>query len=165
MSKRLLSLQEAADYVGLSKATLHRAVKAGEVTYKLDNRKRYKIDPADMARAYPDDVDNDRLPERMRDGTKQKGTFSDAYAEPGALPLLKQEIAFLKEKLENFNMERDRERSQLSAEIDSLRKQLDKADEQRGAFTKLLEAQNNASEPYQTAATDKAWWQKLVAVE
>ncbi|MEL7031598.1 MAG: helix-turn-helix domain-containing protein [Pseudomonadota bacterium] len=150
MSKRLLSLQEAANYVGLSKATLHRAVKAGEVTYKLDNRKRYKIEPAEMARAYPDDVDNDRLPERMRDETKQKETFPNGYLEPNETPLLKQEIAFLREKIDDMNIHHNRERSQMAAEIDNLRERLEDADEQRGAYTRLLEAQNRVSEPEQS---------------
>ncbi|MDJ0921035.1 MAG: helix-turn-helix domain-containing protein [Henriciella sp.] len=136
MSKRLLSLQEAADYVGLSKATLHRAVKAGEIAYELDRRKRYKIEPSEMARAYPDDVDNDRLPERMRDTAKQKGTFPTAYSEPDALPLLRQELAFLKEKIGDMRVYHDRERSQMAAEIDNLRERLEHADEQRGAYTR-----------------------------
>jgi len=163
MSKRLLSLQEAADYVGLSKATLHRAVKAGEVTYTLDNKKRYKIDPTEMARVYPDDVENDRLPERMRDTAKQKGTFPNAYSEPDALPLLRQEIAFLKEKIDDMSMYHDRECSQMAAEIDNLRERLEHADEQRGAFTKLIEAQNRVSEREDETPTPKPWWQRAFA--
>lgn len=49
----MLTLAEAAERVGKSKPTLQRAIKAGKLSASRDEHGAYRIDPAELARAYP----------------------------------------------------------------------------------------------------------------
>lgn len=51
----MLTLAEAATQVGRSKPTRQRAIKAGRMSATRDEHGAYRIDPAELARAYPND--------------------------------------------------------------------------------------------------------------
>ncbi|WP_052003502.1 excisionase family DNA-binding protein [Microvirga sp. BSC39] len=48
-----LSLREAAEQTGVSKSTIFRAIQAGRMSAQRDDDRNFKIDPAELFRAYP----------------------------------------------------------------------------------------------------------------
>jgi len=66
-----LSLRDAAEKIGKSKATLWRAVKAGKISAVPDGLGTYRVDPAELARAFPHDT-------ASRESMQHFGSLSEA---------------------------------------------------------------------------------------
>ncbi len=68
-----LSLKDAADRIGKSKATLWRAVKAGKLSATPDEAGAYRVDPAELARAFPPEAVSSaplKQPETLSEATE-----------------------------------------------------------------------------------------------
>jgi excisionase family DNA binding protein len=48
----MFSLSQAAKHAGVSKATIHRAIKSGKISAARPGHGSYKIDPAELSRVY-----------------------------------------------------------------------------------------------------------------
>jgi len=55
----MLSLSQSAKATSVSKATVHRAIKSGKLSATRNEDGSYRIDPAELNRVYPFDMDND----------------------------------------------------------------------------------------------------------
>ena len=135
-----LTLGEAAKQVGKSKATLSTAIKKGKLSYVSKDSAGYQIDPAELFRVYPRQTPNgDDKPQTEQSATPQSNT-----AKPIQNSALEIEVKMLREKIDDLNTERDRERSQLSDQIEELRAQ---AERQSADHRQALAALTDQREP------------------
>ena len=118
------SLSQAAKATGKSKATIHRAVQSGKISaVKDDASGTLRIDPAELHRVFPVSQ------ERPRNDNMRQNETAD-------------ETAVLQAKLEQERQERQRERVQLEATVDDLRRRLDAEGEERRRLTAILTDQS-----------------------
>jgi hypothetical protein len=99
----MFSMGEAARQAGVSKATIHRAIKAGKLSAAKKNDGSYVIDPAELFRAYP--------------SVKQAETVTarrsvTPHEIPPETPDMVRENAMLRERIDELKEERDAWRNQ-----------------------------------------------------
>jgi Helix-turn-helix domain len=139
-----MTLGQAAKHSGFSKPTLSRAIKNGKLSASRLEDGSYAVDPAEL--------------ERWMDSNGHRNTTLTRLATPDETPetpidnrSLQVEVKMLREMLDNLNVERERERSQLSQQIDDLR---------RTAF--LLADKSEKSAPAASNLTAegprRGWW-------
>lgn len=144
MSK--ITVREAAFLTGKSRETINAATKDGTLSYTLNGRNTKVIDIAELERVYPivNSIEKLNQSDAVRNGPVGS---ENGHSE------VREQVAVLKERLESFAreketliQERDRERRQLEAEIDTLRSTLEKAQEQHGKAMVLLTDQTEGKE-------------------
>lgn len=109
------TLGDAARSTGLSKPTIQRAIKSGKLSATRNEDGSYSIDPAELHRVYG------TLP---RDGNDVPPVKQDET--PSAPNALQVEVEVLRQKLSTLDIERERERQQLSDRIEDLRNERDR---------------------------------------
>lgn len=132
----MLSLKQAAEAVGKGKSTLQRAIKAGKLSAQISDTGTYRIDPAELARVYPDDYSTGSAEPNVskhpiathRNGLEQHETA-----------LLRVELEQVREQLDQFRRLSDREIERAGATIEDLRNRLDQAHQEKTTLTLLLE--------------------------
>ncbi|MCR9223239.1 MAG: helix-turn-helix domain-containing protein [Hyphomonas sp.] len=129
----MLSLKQAAEAVGKGKSTIQRAIKAGKLSAQISDRGTYRIDPAELARVYPDDFSLDR------ETTKRTKPFQNSEMGRDETALLRFELEQVREQLAQHRRLSDREIEQAAETIADLRKRLDRSDEDKKSLTLLLE--------------------------
>jgi len=112
------TLGEAAKQVQVSKPTLSKAVKDGRLSAEKQPDGSYRIQPAELFRAYP-----------QRNGST--GTNFDERKTGNDNRLVSGELSRLREQLAMLSAERERERQQLTGQIEDLRHRLDAEAEAR----------------------------------
>jgi excisionase family DNA binding protein len=95
----MFSMAEAARQTGVSKATIHRAIKSGKLSAERKEGGGYAISPAELFRAYPT-VKQDETVTVRRSVT------------PNETPDLTRENALLRERIDELKDERDAWRNQ-----------------------------------------------------
>jgi hypothetical protein len=121
-TKDMLSLKQAAEAVGKGKSTVQRAIKAGKLSAQISDKGTYRIDPAELARVYPDDFLLDRS-EANRSKPFQKDEMGQDET-----ALLRLELEQVREQLVQHRRLSDREIEQATETIADLRKRLDRSD-------------------------------------
>lgn len=95
----MLSMGEAARQAGVSKATIHRAIKSGKLSAIRTDSGAYGIDPAELFRVYRP--------------TKQPETVTLRQIEtPKETPETVREISLLRERIDELKADRDAWRQQ-----------------------------------------------------
>lgn len=145
-----LSASKAAKETGTSVPTITRAIKSGKLSAtKLDGG-GYEIDPAELFRVFSPITANRNDTPSMLGG--------ETPVETGGLQA---EVEILRERLRMTETERDRERSQLTDQIEDLRKRLDDESTERRKLTALLTYQPETPAPAPVVVPDRAkrgWW-------
>lgn len=123
-----ISLNEAAARSGRAKSTISKALKNGTLSYvsKESDTGQYDIDPAEVDRVFP---------------KKQETATSDHLEntkKPHGNSAVSAELHAVQQQLKTLQLERDRERTQMTETIDDLRIRLDKSDEERTRLTLML---------------------------
>jgi excisionase family DNA binding protein len=138
------TLGQAAKETGISKPTLSRAVKKGDLSADGGGGKPYKIDPSELGRwltSY-----RERNPEITITTTP-----IDTPETSNANKELEAEVEALREQVERGEAERMRERTQLEAHIDDLRGRVERAerkeDQLMGQLTDQREAKSESVDP------------------
>jgi predicted RNase H-like nuclease (RuvC/YqgF family) len=132
------SLAEAAGASGKSKMTIQRAIKSGKLSASRRDDESYDIDPSELHRVFPPvsvlEAKNDN---KLRDDITND------------ISLLQAELKIRDEKIALIEAERQREREQLTEQIDDLRRRLDGESEERRKLTAILTDQRQlpAAEP------------------
>src|SRR2546423_9105330 len=108
------SLAEAAAAPGKSKMTIQRAIKSGKMSASRRDDESYDIDPSELHRVFP--------PVSMLEADTDNKLRDDI---PSDISLLRVELKIRDEKIALIEAERDREREQLTGQIDDLRRRLD----------------------------------------
>lgn len=134
------TLGQAAKEAGVSKPTISRALKNGDLSGKRRPDRSFEIEASELHR-WKDDY-------RSRKHQVDQSVTPKSNSSNSALEA---EVNKLREQLETVNTERDRERQQLTDQIADLRDRLDKeAEERRGLSQRLLGAPEEPSK--------RRWW-------
>ena len=120
-----LTLTQASKTCKKAKATLLDAIKSGRLSARKNDKEIWEIDPAELHRVYPYQLEN----------AQENQNLPSEKPKPTA-----------QELLETLEKERVREREQMQATIDDLRKRLDEEAEERRKLTKLLTHQTEHAE-------------------
>jgi len=95
----MLSLGEAARHAGVSKTTIHRAIKSGRLSAQRNDDGTYSIDPAEVFRVFPSE--------------KRSVTVKVEQSEtPSPPPVTPSEVALLRERIAELQADRDAWRTQ-----------------------------------------------------
>jgi excisionase family DNA binding protein len=135
------TLGEAAKATGKSKMTIQRAIKSGRMSASRRDDDTYDIDPSELHRVFPSVTTAE--PDT---GNKGRDDISDDMA------VLRLELKVRDEKIAALQAEREREREQLTDQIDDLRRRLDTEGEERRKLTALLTDQRPLPKR-------RRWWQ------
>lgn len=148
-----VSISTAARMVGITRSTLYEHIKEKPISLIDADTKRPKIDVSELIRVYgPDNV----TPLEKLNGNAKPANES-------APPALVTENAVLKEKLQMLEAERDRERRQLTEQIDNLQESLKKEQEAVSKVTAMLSDQRSEAE--KRAGQDTTQARKLADLE
>lgn len=151
----MLSLKQAAEAVGKGKSTLQRAIKAGKLSAQISERGTYRIDPAELARVYPEDFST---ASPKRNASKHPNLSQRDGLEHHETALLRLELEQVREQLNQHRRLSDREIEQAESTIEDLRKRLDQAANEKASLTHLLEHQ---SQTEITSGDNKSMFRKL----
>lgn len=143
-----ISLNEAAELTGRAKSTISKALKNGKMSYvsKDPETGQYEIDPAEAFRVFPKKRETD------------EGYQKETQEKPHGNSVLAAEFQALKERLAMLEGERDRERAQLTSEIEDLRRRLDEETSERRQLTAMLTDQRDNA----AAHPKRGFWARLV---
>jgi len=126
MSKSKVSVVEAAKMAGVSRATFYRHITEKKISTTQDDKNNTVIDTSELVRIYGNKLRTlEEIEKEEIDQIDENETDRDSSQG------LKIQVDMLKERLRDFNEERNRERTQLSSQIEDLKAQLDRAEEQR----------------------------------
>jgi len=151
MNTMKLTLGQASKHASRAKGTLSKALNNGQITGKKDNKGRWQIDPSELQRWM------DANP--LRNTTETQGTTPLATpVNPNENSVLSGEVDALRQQLATADLERTREREQLSDRIESLQQMLNDEKSERRQLTALLTDQRQKpAEPQR-----KGFWARLV---
>lgn len=152
-----LTLGEAAKAANVSKPTLSKAVKEGRLSAEKQPDGSYRIQPSELFRAYPPETHKNRF---ANTNIVERDTDNGN-------PLIANEVTSLREQLFILTQERERERNQLNAQIDDLRRRLDdeaesrriEGEERRKLTAILTDQRHPSSEP--TPKLAKGFWSRI----
>jgi excisionase family DNA binding protein len=135
------TLGQAAKETGVSKPTLSRAVKKGDLTAEGGGGKPYRIDPSELGRwlsGY-----RERNP-----GASTHVTQHETPETPSVNKELEAEVDALRVQIAREETERARERAQLEAHIVDLRGRVDRAERKEDQLmAQLTDQRETKSEP------------------
>lgn len=121
----------AAQMVNIGRTTFYRHITEKPISVDANGQ----IDVSELIRVYGSE--NVKTPEQLKQ-MKQSGTTLSEHDGTPKISSLEGEVARLKEELEKINLERHRERSQLTEQIENLQSSLKQSMEQNGNLTRLL---------------------------
>ena len=130
-----LSLNKAAKEAAISKSTLSEALNSGRLSANKDDRGRWQIDPSELFRVFPKTTPNEHV--EPTQNPRNERANSD----------LERELEALRKEIDTANLERERERAQLSETITDLRTRLDRESEERRALTAMITDQRSQTKP------------------
>ncbi len=125
-----LTLGQAAEMCGWSKGALSKSIKSGKMSVYAKTSAGFQLDPAEVLRVFPKKTETSSI-EQME--TREKHTGNSA---------LRSEVEALQQQLVTADLERTREREQLTDRIDSLQRMLDDEKSERRQLTALLTDQS-----------------------
>jgi hypothetical protein len=138
------TLGEATKATGLSKTSLHRAIKLGRISAIKTENGSYKIDPAELHRVFPI--------------AANRNSSNDHDLGQGRTGEISTETGVLRRELELLREERDRERGQLSEQIDDLKRRLDQAEQERREKDRQLTALLTDQRAEAEEKPRRSWW-------
>jgi len=120
----MYTIGTAAKATGKSKSTISRDIDKGKISAVRNEDGSYSIDPAELHRVYPPVSESNS-------SSNGQSNDSQPLNSPAGTGGLDAELQHLRERLSSLELEREREREQLSDQIEDLRRRLDRADEER----------------------------------
>lgn len=143
---RLLTLGQAAEMCGWSKGALSKAIKSGRMSVHAKTKAGFQLDPAEVLRVFPVKTET-AINEQME-------TPHKAFGNSG----LRVEIEALQQQIHAVELERTREREQLTDRIDSLELMLADEKSERRQLTALLTDQRERS----VEEPRKGFWARIM---
>jgi predicted RNase H-like nuclease (RuvC/YqgF family) len=124
-----LTLGQAAEMCGWSKGAISKAIKSGKISVHKKTKAGFQLDPAEVLRVFPKKTET-LHDERLETASKH----SENSGVSGEVDALRQQIA-------TVEVERTREREQLTDRIESLQQMLADEKSERRQLTALLSDQ------------------------
>jgi len=141
-----LTLGQAAEMCGWSKGALSKAIKSGQMSVHAKTKAGFQLDPAEVLRVFPKKTET---PPSEQSETPQKFSGNSA---------LSAEVEALRQQIATAELERTREREQLSDRIESLQQMLaDEKSERRQLTALLTDQREKPAEPPR-----KGLWARLM---
>jgi len=141
-----LTLGQAAEMCGWSKGALSKAIKSGKMSVYAKTNAGFQLDPSEVLRVFPTKTET-LANEQSETQVKYTGNST-----------LSGEVEALQQQIATADIERTREREQLTDRIDSLQRMLDDEKSERRQLTVLLtdQRQKPAEQP-----PHKGFWARL----
>ena len=140
-----LTLGQAAEMCGWSKGALSKAIKSGQMSVHAKTKAGFQLDPAEVLRVFPKKTET--LENEQSETIKKHRGNSAVSAE----------VEALRQQIEIAELERTREREQLTDRIESLQQMLADEKSERRQLTALLTDQR----PKVAEAPRKGLWARL----
>lgn len=130
-----LTLGQAAEMCGWSKGAISKAIKSGKMSAYKKTKAGFQLDPAEVLRVFPKKTETS-LDEQLE--TLEKHSVNSAVTA---------EVNALRQQITTAELERTREREQLTDRIESLQQMLADEKSERRQLTALLSDQRPVSAP------------------
>lgn len=140
-----LTLGQAAEMCGWSKGAISKAIKSGKMSVHEKTRAGFQLDPAEVLRVFPKKQETARSEQSE---TPNKHSVNSAVSS---------EVNALREQIATAELERTREREQLTDRIESLQQMLADEKSERRQLTALLTDQREKV----TRVPRKGFWARL----
>ena len=141
-----LTLGQAAEMCGWSKGALSKAIKSGQMSVHAKTKAGFQLDPAEVLRVFP---------KKTETLVNEQSETLQKYSGNSALSA---EVEALRQQIATAELERTREREQLTDRIESLQQMLSDEKSERRQLTALLTDQREKpAEPLR-----KGLWARLV---
>lgn len=131
---------------GWSKGALSKAIKSGQMSVHAKTKAGFQLDPAEVLRVFPKKTET---PSNEQSETPQKYSGNSA---------LSAEVEALRQQITTAELERTRERDQLTDRIENLQQMLSDEKSERRQLTALLTDQREKSAEPQR----RGFWARLV---
>ena len=140
-----LTLGQAAEMCGWSKGAISKAIKSGKMSVHEKTKAGFQLDPAEVLRVFPKKTETS-LNEQLETPEKHIGNSA-----------VSAEVNALRQQISTVELERTREREQLTDRIESLQQMLADEKSERRQLTALLSDQRERSaEPLR-----RGFWARL----
>ena len=141
-----LTLGQAAEMCGWSKGALSKAIKSGQMSVHAKTKAGFQLDPAEVLRVFPKKTET-RMNEQPETWKNHNGNSA-----------VSAEVEALRQQITTAELERTRERDQLTDRIESLQQMLaDEKSERRQLTALLTDQREKVAEPQR-----KGLWARLV---
>lgn len=140
-----LTLGQAAEMCGWSKGAISKAIKSGKMSVHEKTKAGFKLDPAEVLRVFPR-----KTATSPNEQSETPGKHTENKAVSGEVDALRQQIA-------TAELERTREREQLTDRIESLQQMLADEKSERRQLTALLSDQREKG----AAPQRRGFWARL----
>lgn len=141
-----LTLGQAAEMCGWSKGAISKAIKSGKMSVYGKTKAGFQLDPAEVLRVFP------------RKTETQVNEQSETLYKHSGNSTVSAEVTALQKQIAIVELERTREREQLTDRIESLQKMLDDEKSERRQLTALLSDQReNREEPKRGGFWARLW--------
>lgn len=131
-----LTLGQAAEMCGWSKGAISKAIKSGKMSVHEKTKAGFQLDPAEVLRVFPKKTET--LPNEQSETPEKHSGNSTVSVEVNAL----------RQQMATAELERTREREQLTDRIESLQQMLaDEKSERRQLTALLTDQREKAAEP------------------
>ena len=141
-----LTLGQAAEMCGWSKGALSKAIKSGQMSVHAKTKAGFQLDPSEVLRVFPKKTETR--------GNEQSETLNKLNGNS----VLPAEVEALRQQMATAELERARERDQLTDRIDSLQQMLSDEKSERRQLTALLTDQRESP----AESRRKGFWARLV---
>ena len=126
-----LTLGQAAEMCGWSKGAISKAIKSGKLSVHKKTKAGFQLDPAEVLRVFPKKTETTH---NEQSETLDKHSVNSAVSA---------EVNALRQQITTAELERTREREQLTDRIDSLQQMLADEKSERRQLTALLSDQRH----------------------
>ncbi|MCF2873027.1 hypothetical protein L0664_18335 [Octadecabacter sp. G9-8] len=140
-----LTLGQAAEMCGWSKGAISKAIKSGKMSVHEKTKAGFQLDPAEVLRVFPKKTETS-LNEQLE--TSEKHSVNSAVST---------EVNALRQQIAIAELERTREREQLTDRIESLQQMLADEKSERRQLTGLLSDQREKG----TEPQRRGFWARL----
>ena len=141
-----LTLGQAAEMCGWSKGALSKAIKSGQMSVHAKTKAGFQLDPAEVLRVFPKKTET-HMSEQSETVQKYSGNSA-----------LSAEVEALRQQIATAELERIREREQLTDRIESLQQMLSDEKSERRQLTALLTDQREKT----LDAPKRGFWGRLM---
>jgi len=124
-----LTLGQAAEMCGWSKGAISKAIKSGKMSVHKKTKAGFQLDPAEVLRVFPKKQETEQ---NEQSETPNKHSVNSAVSS---------EVNALRQQIVTAELERTREREQLTDRIESLQQMLADEKSERRQLTALLSDQ------------------------
>lgn len=140
-----LTLGQAAEMCGWSKGAISKAIKSGKMSVHEKTKAGFQLDPAEVLRVFPKKTETS--------SNKQSETFEKHSVNS----TVSAEVNALRQQIATAELERTREREQLTDRIESLQQMLADEKSERRQLTALLSDQREKV----SESKRRGFWERL----